>query len=59
MIGPFELIAAFLLDLAIGDPRWLPHPVRLIGRGIAFLENLSGPAFRRTTRRSLAFSWSF
>jgi len=39
MIGPFELIAAFLLDLAIGDPRWLPHPVRLIGRGIAFLEN--------------------
>ena len=39
MIGPFELIAAFLLDLAIGDPRWLPHPVRLIGRGITFLEN--------------------
>ncbi len=38
MIGPFELIAAFLLDCAIGDPRWLPHPVRLIGRGIAFLE---------------------
>ncbi len=39
MIGPFELIAAFLLDLAIGDPRWLPHPVRLIGRCIASLEN--------------------
>ncbi len=43
MIGPFELIAAFLLDLAIGDPRWLPHPVRLIGRGIAFLENSIRP----------------
>src|SRR5574341_2533712 len=40
MIGPFELIAAFLLDLAIGDPRWLPHPVRFIGRGIAFLEKM-------------------
>ena len=40
MIGPFELIAAFLLDLAIGDPRWLPHPVRLIGRAIASLENI-------------------
>ena len=22
---------ALLLDLLIGDPRWLPHPVRLIG----------------------------
>ena len=28
------LILAFLLDLAIGDPKWLPHPVRIIGRTI-------------------------
>ncbi len=30
---PFELklIAAVGLDLLAGDPRWLPHPVRLIG----------------------------
>ena len=26
------LIAGFTLDLLIGDPSWLPHPVRLIGR---------------------------
>lgn len=39
MIGPLELMYAFLLDLAIGDPRWLPHPVRLIGKAIAFLEH--------------------
>ena len=26
-----ELIAGVLLDLAIGDPQWLPHPVRSIG----------------------------
>lgn len=26
------LILGFLLDLALGDPRWLYHPVRLIGR---------------------------
>jgi len=26
------LVTAFLLDLAIGDPRWLPHPVVLIGK---------------------------
>ena len=47
MIGPFELIAAFLLDLVIGDPRWLPHPVRLIGRGIAFLENSIRPRIQK------------
>lgn len=28
----------FLLDLAAGDPHWLPHPVRLIGKLIAALE---------------------
>lgn len=30
--------AGFLLDLAFGDPHWLPHPIRLIGNWIAFLE---------------------
>ncbi|MDI6802112.1 MAG: adenosylcobinamide-phosphate synthase CbiB [Thermodesulfovibrionales bacterium] len=32
------LIAAFLLDIAIGDPRWLPHPVRIIGSSIDRIE---------------------
>jgi adenosylcobinamide-phosphate synthase len=40
----YQIVIALLLDLAFGDPRWLPHPVRLIGRLIAALE---GPA-RRT-----------
>ncbi|MDU9048614.1 MAG: adenosylcobinamide-phosphate synthase CbiB [Candidatus Electrothrix sp. Rat3] len=26
------LFSAYLLDLLLGDPRWLPHPVRIIGR---------------------------
>lgn len=51
MIGPFELIAAFLLDLAIGDPRWLPHPVRFIGRGIAFLENMLRSRIRKNQEK--------
>ena len=34
------LIAAFFLDLAIGDPRWLPHPVVLMGKVIAYGERL-------------------
>ena len=39
----YQIAIALLLDLAIGDPRWFPHPVRLIGRLITTLE---GPARR-------------
>ena len=35
---PAVLVAALLLDLALGDPRWLPHPVVLIGRLINVLD---------------------
>lgn len=27
-----QILAALVLDLLFGDPRWLPHPVRLFGR---------------------------
>ena len=37
-MNPFLLTSAFALDLLVGDPLWLPHPVRLIGNGIAGLE---------------------
>lgn len=29
------LIYGFILDLIIGDPRWMPHPVRLMGKYIS------------------------
>lgn len=32
------LMAGFLLDLLIGDPRWLYHPVIFIGKTISFFE---------------------
>ena len=32
--------AAFALDLLLGDPRWLPHPVVYIGACIKWLERL-------------------
>lgn len=32
------LIAGYLLDLLLGDPSWLYHPVRVIGAYIGFLE---------------------
>ena len=33
------IIFAYILDLLLGDPKWLPHPVRWIGRYITFLED--------------------
>ncbi len=36
---PITIFFAYLLDLILGDPRWLPHPVRWIGRYISFLED--------------------
>jgi adenosylcobinamide-phosphate synthase len=38
------LMAAFFLDLALGDPRWPPHPVILMGNVISYGEQrlLSG-----------------
>src|SRR3972149_225363 len=34
------LIGAFLLDLAVGDPRWLTHPVVLMGKVLSHGERL-------------------
>ena len=53
MIGPFEIMYAFILDLAIGDPRWLPHPVRLIGKSINGLERLLRKVFTAATGERL------
>lgn len=39
----YVLPAAFLLDMAIGDPTWLPHPIRWMGRAIEKFE----PFFRK------------
>jgi adenosylcobinamide-phosphate synthase len=39
----YQLAAAVILDACLGDPLWLPHPVRWIGRYAAWLE----PQLRR------------
>jgi adenosylcobinamide-phosphate synthase len=41
--GIWVLPAALGIDLLVGDPRFLPHPVRWMGRAIEFCE----PRFRR------------
>lgn len=33
-----SFLTGFLLDIILGDPYWLPHPIRLIGNLIAKLE---------------------
>jgi adenosylcobinamide-phosphate synthase len=38
------VMAAFLLDLAFGDPRWMPHPVRGMGWLAARLEEVLRPS---------------
>lgn len=49
--APVILLAALFLDLAVGDPRWLPHPVRLIGALVGFLDaRLNRERFGETGR---------
>ena len=45
-INILTLAAACILDWIIGDPRWLPHPVRLMGRMIGWLEGDLRPRFQ-------------
>lgn len=33
-----ELLIAAAIDVALGDPRWLPHPVRGMGRAISWCD---------------------
>ncbi len=37
-ISVILLISAYIADLIIGDPEWLPHPVRWMGKLIGFLD---------------------
>lgn len=46
--------AGFILDLILGDPYSLPHPVRLIGKGIQLGEKLLRRIFPDTEKGQLA-----
>lgn len=50
MITLYALITGYILDLIIGDPPWLPHPVRWIGqlieKGEWFLRKISCKTIR-------------
>lgn len=38
-LPPVIIVLAFVLDLVAGDPLWMPHPVRWMGRLINLLES--------------------
>jgi adenosylcobinamide-phosphate synthase len=38
---PSHLLIAFLLDAVLGDPKWLPHPVKAIGFLISSMETVT------------------
>ena len=73
MTGALAVLIGFLLDLAFGDPRWMPHPVVGMGKAISWAEPRLRAAFPDTPRgrraagavlavllpaASLALSWA-
>ncbi len=40
MIHPIGLLTAYLLDFLLGDPEWSFHPIRILGKVIAYLEKM-------------------
>ena len=44
------LLPTVALDLLLGDPHWMPHPVRWMGRTISGLETLLRRLFPKTPR---------
>ncbi len=51
---PWQLLVAFLIDLAVGDPQGWPHPVRWIGAWIDYLEGRLYREDRAPLRQRLA-----
>ncbi len=47
------VLGGFILDLILGDPRWLPHPIRFIGGLISTTERLLRRIFKGSDRAEL------
>ena len=47
------VILGFILDLLVGDPHWLYHPIRLVGHLISGLEKLLRSMFPKTEQDEL------
>ena len=49
----FTLLIGWLLDLLLGDPAWLPHPVVWFGKAIAFFEHWLNKGSHRMLKGAL------
>ena len=50
----YAALCGFVIDLLLGDPAWMPHPVVFMGRCISALEKLLRRAFPKTAQGELA-----
>ncbi len=48
----FQIVIAILLDLIAGDPKWMPHPVRLIGNFAVWLETPARKFFPESPKQA-------
>lgn len=46
----YAVLFGFLLDLLLGDPLWMPHPVVYMGKAITKLEGFLRPRFPKTEK---------
>lgn len=44
----YAILVGFIMDLIIGDPHWMYHPVRVIGKFITLLEDMLRKTFPKT-----------
>ncbi len=45
------ILISYIADFVFGDPQWYPHPVRLMGRLISFLERTLNGSEHKTIQR--------
>lgn len=53
------LLPGVVLDWLLGDPHWMPHPVRWMGRAITWLEGVLAPCVPRGLRRGSGWRGPF
>ncbi|MDO9586161.1 MAG: adenosylcobinamide-phosphate synthase CbiB, partial [Syntrophales bacterium] len=55
---PEVFIGACIIDILVGDPRWFPHPVAIIGRWTRFVEgNIRAHATRASEKKGGIALW--
>jgi adenosylcobinamide-phosphate synthase len=54
MLTLLAIVCGFALDLALGDPRWMPHPVVAMGKLTSWLEARLRPRFSGSPKALVA-----